>query len=350
MARKGEKRVNYKLQDSTQLEMVMGMSLTGGWNEIRDPYDRLEVQEQQIQQLQADVNEIKTTLHSLEVERGEYVEFRKIILAWMKHYEQQQIDRSSGTSNSSGLFSPSNSNFDSIQVPMGVPKAVTQLQLPEFNGIDPHGWLQQANLYFDFNNTPDELRLHLIQFRMVGVAHHWFTALTQIWESITWLEFQSELLQRFNGFEIPTPYEQSDSIHASVIDFVAGKEVESVVDPPVDPLFDPVFEPTGFALSSVWLLSVAATLRRKTRQTVQPASRLGTIGELGTAVVFDDGRSWAPLAVGGDVFIRTVGGDQRRSPVAVVTWCAGWKWWQRCDGERQELVAKLRWGIGDSVW
>ncbi|KAD4888012.1 hypothetical protein E3N88_20085 [Mikania micrantha] len=196
--------------------------------EIRDPYDRLEVREQLIQQLQADVNEIKTTLHSLEVERGEYAEFRKIILAWMKHYEQQQIDRSSGTSNSSGLFSPSNSNFDSIQVSMGVLKAVTQLQLPEFNGIDPHGWLQQANLYFDFNNTPDELRLHLIQFRMVGVAHHWFTALIQIWESITWLEFQSELLQHFNGFEIPTPYEQSESIHASVIDFVAGKAVESV--------------------------------------------------------------------------------------------------------------------------
>ncbi|KAD5508197.1 hypothetical protein E3N88_15900 [Mikania micrantha] len=69
--------------------------------------------------------------------------------------------------------------------------------------------------------------------------------------------------------------------------------------------------------------------------------KLKSLLELGTAMVSDDGGSWTPLAVGGDVFVRTVGGDQRRSPAVVVTWCAGWKWWQRCDGERQELVAEL---------
>ncbi|KAC9884511.1 hypothetical protein E3N88_45139 [Mikania micrantha] len=36
-------------------------------------------------------------------------------------HEQQLIDRSSGTSNSSGLFSPSNSNFGGIEAPTGVP-------------------------------------------------------------------------------------------------------------------------------------------------------------------------------------------------------------------------------------
>ncbi|KAD3640397.1 hypothetical protein E3N88_29620 [Mikania micrantha] len=192
--------------------------------EFHDTYDRLEVQEQQIHQLQADVNEIKTTLHSLEVERGEYAEFRKIILAWMQFHEKQQIDRSSGTSNSSGLFSSSNSNSRSIAAPMGVPGAATQLQLPVFNGFDPQGWLKQANLYFD--NIPDELRLHLIKSRMIGVAHHWFTALTQIWESLTWSELQSELLQRFNGFTIPNPCAQSDIIHDSLL--IAGMEVTNV--------------------------------------------------------------------------------------------------------------------------
>ncbi|KAD6455125.1 hypothetical protein E3N88_09831 [Mikania micrantha] len=63
---------------------------------------------------------------------------------------------------------------------------------------------------------------------MIGVAHHWFTALTQIWESITWPEFQSELLQRFHGFAISTPSKQSDSIHDSLPDVVDGKNVASV--------------------------------------------------------------------------------------------------------------------------
>ncbi|KAD6796019.1 hypothetical protein E3N88_06915 [Mikania micrantha] len=63
---------------------------------------------------------------------------------------------------------------------------------------------------------------------MIGVAHHWFTALTQIWESITWPEFQSELLQRFSGFAIPTPSEQLDLTHDSLLDVVDGKNEASV--------------------------------------------------------------------------------------------------------------------------
>ncbi|KAD4178793.1 hypothetical protein E3N88_27384 [Mikania micrantha] len=110
------------------------------------------------------------------------------------------------------------------------PGAVKKVQLLEFSGFNPQGWIQTANLYFDFNHTSDELHLTLVQFRMVGTTHHWFKVINQIWESITWPEFQSELLQRFSGFEIPNPYEQSDSIHDSVIDLVAGRDVEDTSD------------------------------------------------------------------------------------------------------------------------
>ncbi|KAD4583963.1 hypothetical protein E3N88_21564 [Mikania micrantha] len=95
--------------------------------EIRDTYDRLEVHDQQIRQLQSDVNEIKTTLQSLEVERAESAKFRQIVLAWMKHQEQS--------------------------------------------------------------------------------------------------EFQSELLQRFSCFTLPTPSEQLDSIHDALIHVVDGKNL-----------------------------------------------------------------------------------------------------------------------------
>ncbi|KAL8259706.1 hypothetical protein R6Q59_027659 [Mikania micrantha] len=87
-----------------------------GSMEIRDTYDRLEIHDQQIRQLQSDLNEIKTTLQSLEVERAESAKFRQIVLAWMKHQEQQQVDGSSGTRNSSGFFSSSNFDFGHVPV------------------------------------------------------------------------------------------------------------------------------------------------------------------------------------------------------------------------------------------
>jgi hypothetical protein len=60
---------------------------------------------------------------------------------------------------------------------------------------------------------------------MTGVAQHWFTILTQVRPSLTWIEFQSELLQRFSDLDIQNPYEhlatihQSDSIYDYLEDF-----------------------------------------------------------------------------------------------------------------------------------
>ncbi|KAD3069091.1 hypothetical protein E3N88_36971 [Mikania micrantha] len=82
-----------------------------------------------------------------------------------------------------------------------------------------------ATLYFDINHTPEELRIRLAQLSMVGVAQHWFTVISQLKESISWTDFQLELLQHFNGLEIHNPYEQlatiqqGDSIHDYLDDF-----------------------------------------------------------------------------------------------------------------------------------
>ncbi|KAD1443144.1 hypothetical protein E3N88_42815 [Mikania micrantha] len=100
-----------------------------------------------------------------------------------------------------------------------------EVELPEFSGFDPQGWIQKATLYFDINKTPDELRIRLAQLSMVGVAQHWFTIINQVRESLSWVDFQSELLQRFSGLEIHNPYEQlatiqqSASIHEYIDDF-----------------------------------------------------------------------------------------------------------------------------------
>ncbi|KAD5508876.1 hypothetical protein E3N88_16579 [Mikania micrantha] len=107
----------------------------------------------------------------------------------------------------------------------GLPWAVKKIKLPEFSGFDPQGWIQKATLYFDINNTPDELRIRLAQLSMVGVAQHWFTIITQVRDSLSWVEFQSELQQQFSGLEIYNLYEQlatikhGDSIYDYIDDF-----------------------------------------------------------------------------------------------------------------------------------
>ncbi|KAJ0575688.1 hypothetical protein HanIR_Chr05g0215621 [Helianthus annuus] len=94
----------------------------------------------------------------------------------------------------------------------GLPYAVKKVKLPEFNGFDPQGWITKACLYFEINETPDNLRLKLIQLSMTGVAQSWFTVLTQLRPAITWPDFQGELLLRFSGLEIHNPYEQLATI------------------------------------------------------------------------------------------------------------------------------------------
>ncbi|KAD4179502.1 hypothetical protein E3N88_28093 [Mikania micrantha] len=186
---------------------------------------RLDAQDVQIKQLQNDVLDIKASLQILEDDRAESVEFRKVVLAWMKHQEKQHTDGSSGSGFSGNFFSNSGLKQGLDDSSTGVPWAVKKVKLPEFTGFDPQGWITKANLYFDINNTNDPLRLRLAQLSMVGVAQHWFTILTQVRDSLSWTEFQSELLQRFSGLEIQNPYEQlaniqqSDSIHDYIDDF-----------------------------------------------------------------------------------------------------------------------------------
>ncbi|KAD2394354.1 hypothetical protein E3N88_41331 [Mikania micrantha] len=136
------------------------------------------------------------------MDRDRGVKFRQMVLAWVKKQEKQKVD--SGSGSSGGVFYNPDYQWDSDDRPTGVPWAVKKVKLPEFS---------------------DDLRLRLAQLSMVGVAQHWFTIISQVRDSLSWVDFQSELLQCFSGLEIQNPYEQlsaieqSDSIHDYIDDF-----------------------------------------------------------------------------------------------------------------------------------
>ncbi|KAL8237364.1 hypothetical protein R6Q59_018445 [Mikania micrantha] len=175
--------------------------------EIRNQNYRLDVHEQQIKQLQSDVTEIKQLISDAHTDS---VEFRKLMLNWMKQFKKKSV--ASATLGTGPFFN------DPFKTPIhffshdSSSSQFTKVNLPEFSGFDPKEWIKKTNLYFDLHHTPDELRLRLAHLRMVGVAQHWFRVITQIWESITWPELQSKLLQRFGGLETHNPSDQLATI------------------------------------------------------------------------------------------------------------------------------------------
>ncbi|KAD5960576.1 hypothetical protein E3N88_12048 [Mikania micrantha] len=192
--------------------------------ETRNQNSRLEVHEQQIKQLQSDVAEIKQLMTD---DRTESSEFRKVMLAWIKQYEKKPESSSSGSDAGPTLVDPFHTPpFDSSHHSSPLPWAVKKVKLPEFSGFDPQGWIKKVNLYFDINQIPDDLRLKLAQLSMQGVAQHWFTMVTQVHDSMSWTEFQTELLQRFSRLEIHNPYEQLATIKqaSSILDYIDGFE------------------------------------------------------------------------------------------------------------------------------
>ncbi|KAJ0764722.1 putative nucleotidyltransferase, Ribonuclease H [Helianthus annuus] len=183
---------------------------------------RLDIQDQLIQKLQSDMENQASRLDSiaatLEADRVANAEFRKLMMGFVKQHDKKKEDGFSG----SNIF---DSGWGSPGPSSGLPYAVKKVKLPEFSGFDPQGWITKARLYFDINETPEELRIKLAQLSMVGVAQHWFTVIKQVRPSISWSEFQEELLLRFSGLEIHNPYEQlatikqGDSIHDFIDDF-----------------------------------------------------------------------------------------------------------------------------------
>ncbi|PNX56268.1 retrotransposon-related protein, partial [Trifolium pratense] len=52
-----------------------------------------------------------------------------------------------------------------------------KVKLPVFYGEDPVAWITRADIYFDVQNTPDEMRVKLSQLSMEGATIRWFNLL-----------------------------------------------------------------------------------------------------------------------------------------------------------------------------
>lgn len=72
-----------------------------------------------------------------------------------------------------------------------------KLEVPKFDGSDPHGWAFRINEFFDFHGTPDTLRLRIVSFHLEGKASAWYQWMKANKLLTTWTEFLQNLKLRF---------------------------------------------------------------------------------------------------------------------------------------------------------
>ena len=61
-----------------------------------------------------------------------------------------------------------------------------KVKLPLFDGDDPVAWITRAEIYFDVQNTSDDMRVKLARLSMEGSTIHWFNLLMETEDELSW--------------------------------------------------------------------------------------------------------------------------------------------------------------------
>jgi len=78
-----------------------------------------------------------------------------------------------------------------------------QLDIPRFEGHDPHGWLFKITQFFEYHLTPMEERITVASFYLDGLALAWYQWMYENNQLISWDQFVPALETRF----APTVYD-----------------------------------------------------------------------------------------------------------------------------------------------
>lgn len=76
-----------------------------------------------------------------------------------------------------------------------------KLDLPKFTGVDPEGWIFQAEEYFAFHGILDDSRIQIAGLNMTREALGWMRGLRQNNLLSTWERFVEDMRERFGGSE-----------------------------------------------------------------------------------------------------------------------------------------------------
>ncbi|WVY94796.1 hypothetical protein V8G54_033884 [Vigna mungo] len=83
-----------------------------------------------------------------------------------------------------------------------------RVELPPFEGVDPHSWINRVERFFDIQKMAEEDKVELAYISMKGSASYWFKYWREKTKNRTWLGLKAGLINRFGGGFKGTLYEQ----------------------------------------------------------------------------------------------------------------------------------------------
>ena len=82
-----------------------------------------------------------------------------------------------------------------------------KVELPNFDGNDPSGWLIRAEKFFAIHEVKPDAKVEMACVSMDGPAVHWFQCLKLRWPNLSWEKFRVELMKRYCGRHSGNVYE-----------------------------------------------------------------------------------------------------------------------------------------------
>lgn len=104
-----------------------------------------------------------------------------------------------------------------------------KVKLPVFEGDDPVAWITRAEIYFDVQNTTEEMRVKLARLSMEGSTIHWFNLLMETEDNLSWEKLKKSLIARYGGRRLENPFEELSTLKqtGNVEEFVEAFELLS---------------------------------------------------------------------------------------------------------------------------
>jgi hypothetical protein len=104
-----------------------------------------------------------------------------------------------------------------------------KVKLPVFEGDDPVAWITRAEIYFDVQNTTDDMRVKLARLSMEGATIHWFNLLMETEDELTWEKLKKSLIARYGSRRLENPFEELSTLKqiGTVEEFVESFELLS---------------------------------------------------------------------------------------------------------------------------
>lgn len=82
-----------------------------------------------------------------------------------------------------------------------------KIEMPNFDGSDPVGWIVRAKQLFEIQNIFEEHKISLALVSMEGAPLHWLGWLRQRNPQLIWDQLRRELMQRYSDDISENPYE-----------------------------------------------------------------------------------------------------------------------------------------------